>query len=456
MSSVNLRSGRRLALLLPVVAGVVLLLVTRLTGGTTSGTAIVPAGHDLLETDPSQTYQDLNLPPDFFGPGCEPFAGRVFLRGDPIGTFMGFGGLGPTDTIVRRLADAPAPEATIPIEIVALNLVSVEPIIVTCGGLGQQWELRAQIFEGPNPPQIPGSMTIRHEFPDGGTFDALLPVMPLLTFTRVDGPGVIGPFPPPGGPINFQSTNVPWCHTANPLDIPPGNLVIERPPLTSNFFPGITCPEVGGQRIKEYFGEQALLAAHGVRPAEVPAEVTPTPSQTPTATATATRVPEEPTDTATPSPTATATAPPSDHHDDEVVGFLGPAQPAPRLRPAAAPGRSALQDASGAGEEQHGARRHGGRLHQHRERCSWVWGDGRRPARAHRPARRRPEDRLVPGQLPVRGQRRDSKRHHAGGQGQAPGRCRQRPGQRREGNVHRRLCYRSLERVSAGFNGAAG
>ncbi len=215
------------------------------------------AGHDLLETDTAATLEDLVLMPAFFGPGSDPFVGRVQLRGVPLDSFdpdgpgplPTFSDLWPTDTIVRRLADANPPfPATIPIEIVELHLVSASPITVTYnGGMNpQQWNLRVEVHVNPvtgavDPPQPTGSMTIRHEYPDGGTFDSLLPVKPLLTFTQVGGPGVVGPFVA-GATLNLSVTGESWSHAANPLIFPAdGQFVIEVPGLTSNFFPGCVC-----------------------------------------------------------------------------------------------------------------------------------------------------------------------------------------------------------------------
>lgn len=226
----------------------------------------VLAGFDLFETVPSDTFQDLNLPADFFGPGCDPFVGTVFLEGVPFDSFGTFNGLLPTDTIVERKQDAgPVFPDPIPIEIVRLELKSVSPITVTCPGGDQLWDLIAEVPEIGGPVQPQGTMTIRHEFPNGGTFDSQLPVIPVLTFLRVDQPGQVGPFQAPQ--IDFASNNVPWCHTANPLTSPPGHVVVEVPGLTSNFFPGVECPVA--DMTKVLVVEDALLAQHGVRVAEI-------------------------------------------------------------------------------------------------------------------------------------------------------------------------------------------
>jgi hypothetical protein len=71
----------------------------------------VTAGHDLLETVTEQgTENYINficdpVPADFFGPGSDPFDGRIYLQGDPFDSYGGFSGLSPTDTIIERLED---------------------------------------------------------------------------------------------------------------------------------------------------------------------------------------------------------------------------------------------------------------------------------------------------------------------------------------------------------------
>jgi len=217
----------------------------------------VTAGYDLLETDPGTTFTDLSIPGGtLFGPGSDPVSERVFLRGNPIDSFdpdgIGgnppFGGLLPTDTIVRRTAIAgPVYPDTIPIEIVALHLVSVQPIVVTGVGPGfpQTWNVSVDIdVDGAGnvqPPQVLGTMTLRHEGPNGGTFDSQLPVQAQLTFTRVDAPGFQGPVPAP--PITLAGRNAPWCHQANPLGTPMGYLVLDVLGLTTNFFASVFCAD---------------------------------------------------------------------------------------------------------------------------------------------------------------------------------------------------------------------
>lgn len=128
-----------------------------------------------------------SIPSGFFDPGSEPFTGQIKLRGQPLD----IGNLGNTDTVVQRTADPfqqtdpPGTTGTVPIEIVALSLVSVEPIIITYPPSSMRppelWNVTVGL-SSVTPPA--GSLTATKTHPNGGTFSATLPVQPLLTFTR--------------------------------------------------------------------------------------------------------------------------------------------------------------------------------------------------------------------------------------------------------------------------------
>lgn len=213
----------------------------------------VAAGLDLFRTDPTTTSQDFSgapIPADFFDPGSDPFIGIVRFGGQPLGahSLCPADDLSTVDTIVRRLAPANLPiipsSDTIPIEIVELSLVSVNPITVTYNG-GQNpelWDVRVTL--SPSQAQPPGSMTIHHTNPSGGTFDSTLPVIPLFTFERQSDNALrfldLGQIPMA---IQFQASNVPWAHTTPPSGSCTSNFCVNPGALTE---------------------ELALLAAHGV------------------------------------------------------------------------------------------------------------------------------------------------------------------------------------------------
>ncbi len=129
----------------------------------------------------------LPIPADFFGPGSDPFAGTIALEGEPLATN---GNLGPTDTIIKRsrvanLPQCPSQDHNIDIEIVALSLVSSQPITVTYNG-GQNpeaWDVKVCLSESRGQPT--GGMNFDRVCEEGGTFFAYVPVVPKIVFTRV-------------------------------------------------------------------------------------------------------------------------------------------------------------------------------------------------------------------------------------------------------------------------------
>ena len=161
-------------------------------GSTTPSVDSTPAGSgepsdDLWTTpkgsDTSYSFMDTPLPADFFGPGSDPFDGTVTLSGSPIDSDT----FGPADTIVRRMEDLCPDDVnqsvTVDVEIVALSLVSVDPITVSFNG-GQTtelWDVQVCLSSQPQPT---GTMTITLEESDCGTFDSMIPVLPRFTFTR--------------------------------------------------------------------------------------------------------------------------------------------------------------------------------------------------------------------------------------------------------------------------------
>ena len=114
----------------------------------------------------------------------------------------------------------------VPIEIKALSLQSVSPITVTYnGGLNPElWDVQACLSSVV--PQAQDTMTIRHDYNNGGTFDSSLPVAPRLIFVRQNDAAVreINPAPP----INFQATGGRWVHNPDPslqvIRVPPGTI----------------------------------------------------------------------------------------------------------------------------------------------------------------------------------------------------------------------------------------
>lgn len=197
----------------------------------------VVAGSDLFVTPSGgTTFDDFSvapIPAGFFGPGSDPFTGLIPFSGQPLAPS---GPLGPTDTIVRRDATAaltgPSSSATIPIEMVALSLVSLTPITVTYNG-GQNpevWNVAACLSPSPQPIGSMHVVTSACACAEGGTFTSTLPVLPKLTFTRVGPPGQqVLDFAAAGrAAISFAVGNGHWLPTdpgANLIVLPSGNSV---------------------------------------------------------------------------------------------------------------------------------------------------------------------------------------------------------------------------------------
>lgn len=266
-----------------------------LTGCLGSPPCAVDLGIDLFTTPGGgTTYDEHPIPANFFGPGSDPFVGRITYMGVPLNT-QPPGILGMTDTIVRRngsvtLAE-PGSAGQVPIEIIALNLVSVQPIVVTYnnGQNPELWNVRVNLSSAA--PQPPGTMTIIRGpcgCEDGGSFDSTLPVLPKLTFTRLGPPAIreldFGVFGLP--PLEFCSTSR-WLPSDPGFGItiaPPGVLVdhdgtpstpdVNCGPGTSNFIAGLRADRCGDdcteppQKKKRLTEEEEQLAAHGVLPAE--------------------------------------------------------------------------------------------------------------------------------------------------------------------------------------------
>ena len=223
----------------------------------------VPPGSDLFVTDPSSTEfafaGDFAIPAGFFEPGSKPFSGTIDFAGTPLGPY------GDADTVVRRTepADLPAVPSTdtVPIEIIQLQLQSVEPIQVQGGSTTQLWDVRVDLSPTPQPT---GQMVITKSNDLGGTFDSTLPVIPRFTFTR-QGDGVQRIFDLGQQKLStqviqalsFRANSVPWYNGDCPGSI------FRAPGVNDGFCPGVT--EAGEKQLTV---EQALSAQHGVYPAQ--------------------------------------------------------------------------------------------------------------------------------------------------------------------------------------------
>ncbi|MBX3394745.1 MAG: S8 family serine peptidase [Phycisphaerae bacterium] len=238
------------------------------------GGELPPTDPHATPSAPGTTYVDFGtggsnpaIPASFFGPGSDPFTGRIDLTGLPIDPAR----YGNASLLVQRSADpslADDPVGTVrsvEIELVELNLVSLQPITVTFGGGNnpQQWDVRVAL----SPTVTPlGSLTAQKTHPNGGTFNSTLPVQPFLIFTRVGNPGSVVTLDTGAEglpPHLFTAVNTPYVHTVHPSL----NLVTAS---NGSFVPGVleATPGVPSSQVPvEWVNDDpALPSRHTVRP----------------------------------------------------------------------------------------------------------------------------------------------------------------------------------------------
>jgi hypothetical protein len=227
----SIRAARRVAALFALASSI---------PGAAFAQSIHP-GDDLFHTLPG-TYLDFSaeaIPAGFFGPGSLPFDGTVDLAGLPQ-AYEPCLADPPADTIFMRPIASSPPDA-IPVYLAQLSLVSVNPIVVRYeSGPDQLWNVAVELAPVPVPP---GTMTIRHESPGGGTFDLHIGAYPQFVFTSVVGEQVLVHHPT--WPVEFTALDVPWA-----FDVPPPGS------CRSNF-----CVNPGGTTVfKNRLGQNVVAA----------------------------------------------------------------------------------------------------------------------------------------------------------------------------------------------------
>ncbi len=213
----------------------------------------IDAGTDFLTTDPGSSADFAAAPIEagFFDPGSDAFTGRLDFAVGPLAQSAG-DPIVPSDTVVVRQGPADLTQcpsaATVPIELVALGLVSQDPVTVTYAGTSPElWDVKVSVS---SQAASAGTMTVRFECSGGGgTFDSTLTMLPRYVFTRhSDGATrVLDP-----GPTRvFEVQGAHWVESlsagAGVLQAGPGVAVdgdgdgTPDLPLafgSSNFFPG--------------------------------------------------------------------------------------------------------------------------------------------------------------------------------------------------------------------------
>jgi len=182
----------RTALIAPTAA------LFMLMASVTHAVPLVGAGFDLLQTQPG-TSLDTGLLSTPLPLGIIPLEG-VPLESFDFGGTTGVQSTGNADTIIERKTDAEVPGApnstTIDIEIVALQLKSVNPIDLSpLGPLPTDFiyiTLQTQRLPGegsvvPAPTPSTGQMTINFADDNGGTFDSFFDVFFDIRVGALDG-----------------------------------------------------------------------------------------------------------------------------------------------------------------------------------------------------------------------------------------------------------------------------
>jgi len=121
------------------------------------------------------------IPAGFFCADSKPFTGSVVFKGAPL-TVNPLHSLGQIDTVVNRLDDATfndKGEATTRIQLMALSLVSVQPIETSCGAYDVAVSLQGE--------QPTTTMRIVRKEALGGTYTAPLALNVKAVFTPVAG-----------------------------------------------------------------------------------------------------------------------------------------------------------------------------------------------------------------------------------------------------------------------------
>jgi len=192
----------------------------------------------------SVNFSGQAIPAGFFCPGSNSFSGSISLKGKNIAANMNLRG---ADTILERpLLAVLGSVAQVPLIIRVLSLQDVTPHSVPeCGA-------SYDVFVRLNPASQPqGSITINHSMPTGGTFNSVLPVDTLVTFTDT----VTGDVKTISNSTVLTTSTACWNHVPGP-----GGIVVNGPvtvdsdgdgildltlPGTSNFAPG-WCAPAGG------------------------------------------------------------------------------------------------------------------------------------------------------------------------------------------------------------------
>jgi len=211
------------------------------------------SGYDLFATVSRTTFVNI---------GTTASPNFVFLQGDAgdLRTLLGGVYLADTDTIIQRTGLTQTigigGTATFNIQLAALDLVSVAPVLIS----GNSYNLRVLGGTLLGRTESTGSIAITLTDPGGGTFISTLPVTADLIFTPVSTGE------PPIPTMTFSDTFrllVPGIWSTEPRGDDAHNSAFPA----GGFFPGDDS-EPGHPKVLTQ--EEAMLAEHGVLPAQTP------------------------------------------------------------------------------------------------------------------------------------------------------------------------------------------
>jgi hypothetical protein len=233
----------------------------------TPTTTTIPVGFDLFQTDPETTFfnfEKMPIPAGFFAADSKPFTGTVKFRGGKLpSSYFDGEEIRQVDTIVKReqpltLSQSYPAYGTTSVEMIALALISEEPIKVQAGNGEELWDVVVELSKH-RPSR--GTMSITKTDAQGGTFESQLVVYPVFRFIRQDDGaekildvGTLELTKEMQERFTLRASQVPWRHIA-----PPNVLTIKG--FNDNFIAGAPAR----------FKEDAEACAHGAQePAQQP------------------------------------------------------------------------------------------------------------------------------------------------------------------------------------------
>lgn len=148
---------------------------------------IIEPGQALLEGNGQIT---LDIPADFFTPGSLPIFIDLPLLGLPLEVAGPFE-IGSTNMVIERLGTMElevGQTAPVPIQMVELDLVGVDPITVVTGNGDLLWDVQVRLSDQP---LAPGTLTATREHENGGIYTADFLVKPVFIFTNPNNGDVL-------------------------------------------------------------------------------------------------------------------------------------------------------------------------------------------------------------------------------------------------------------------------